>query len=98
MSDDEIAKKIGKTSRGVMEQRNMIGLFRIRKDYSKYENIAKFFRGHIQNWKVNSMKNCNYRCILTGSKDFAIHHIISFNIILENVFSVLETRIDLRST
>ena len=62
------------------------------------KNIAKFFRGHTQSWKVESMKECNYKCILTGSKDFAIHHLIGFNIILDKVFSILETKMDLTST
>lgn len=33
------------------------------------------------------MENCNFQCVLTGSKDFAIHHIVSFNIIFKDFIS-----------
>lgn len=97
MTDQEIADAIGKTARGVMEQRNNMKLFRISKDYSGYENIAKFLRGHIQDWKTASMEQCNYVCIFTGSKDYAIHHIVGFNIILAEAFKQIEEEIPLRS-
>lgn len=33
-----------------------------------------------------SMKNCNYKCVLTGSKDFVIHHKYGFaNIVNETI-------------
>lgn len=97
MSDEDIASQIGKTARGVMEQRNDMGLYRICKDYSKYENMSKFFRGHLQDWKIKSMESCEFKCIFTGSKDFAIHHIYGFNIIMSEVFATVEKKIQLKS-
>ena len=97
MSDQEIAEVIGKNARGVMEQRNNMNLYRINKEYGKYENLAKLFRGHIQNWKNNSMELCDYKCVLTGSKDYVIHHIYSFNMILKEVFEKIEKTIPLIS-
>ena len=90
MSDQEIADVIGKTARGVMEQRNTMKLYRINKEYAKYENLAKLFRGHIQDWKNKSMELYGYKCIFTGSKNYAIHHIYGFNKILEEVFQEVE--------
>ena len=83
MTDAEIADIIGKTPRGVMEQRNAMNLYRINKEYAGYENLAKLFRGHIQEWKTKSMEACNYKCIFTGDKCFIVHHIYGFNKILE---------------
>lgn len=97
MSDQEIADVIGKTARGVMEQRNNMKLYRINKEYSNYENLSKMFRGHIQEWKTKSMEVCNYCCIFTGSKDFAIHHPYGFNYILKEAFSEIEKEIELVS-
>lgn len=97
MSDDDIANCIGKTARGVMEQRNNMGLYRICKDYSKYENISKFFRGHLQDWKAKSMEICGFKCVFTGSKDFAIHHVYGFNTIMSEVFKSIEKQLPLKS-
>ena len=36
-------------------------------DSTKYESLSKYIRGNIQQWKKDSMKNCNYQCIFTGS-------------------------------
>lgn len=97
MTDAEIAKAIGKTIHGICDKRRLLGLYYFDKNYSKYNNISKFFRAHIYDWKENSMKQCNYQCIFTGSKDYAIHHIISFNTILSKFFSYIESKNLLKS-
>ena len=97
MTDAEIAKAIGKTIHGICDKRRLLGLYYLDKNYSKYNNISKFFRAHIYDWKENSMKQCNYQCIFTGSKDYAIHHIISFNTILSEFFSYIESKNLLKS-
>lgn len=98
MSDLEIAEKLHKTVNGVQEQRRKIGLYKFHKDYSHYENFSKFFRGCLSIWKKESMKNCNYACILTGSKNFVVHHLYGFNGILEEVFSKIEEQNLLKGT
>lgn len=98
MSDVQIAEILGKSSSGVMSQRNKLGFYKIKKDYSKYSSLDKFFRGHIQQWKNNSMKSCDYKCIFTGSKDFAIHHVYGFNNILKEVYEILDDKNLLKST
>lgn len=97
MTDIEIANALGKSVRGISDQRHSLGLYYLDKNYSKYNNISKFFRAHIYDWKENSMKQCNYQCIFTGSKDYAIHHIISFNTILSEFFSYIESKNLLKS-
>ena len=90
MTDIELAKALDKPLSGIQEQRRKLGIYYANKDYSGYENMIKFFRGHIQDWKNDSMKNCNYQCVLTGSKDFEIHHLYSINMIAKEVLEQLE--------
>lgn len=97
LTDEEIANCLGKTKNGIRDQRYSLGLLYLKKDYSKYTNIMNFFRAHIYEWKEQSMKKCNYCCILTGSKDFEIHHLYSFNSICDEVFSKLEELSKLKS-
>lgn len=84
MSDEEMAQFLDRTFRAIKAMRCSLGLFRQDTEKSHYESINKFFRGRIYQWKKESMESCNYQCVLTGSKDFVIHHIISFNIIVRN--------------
>lgn len=90
MTDDELALSLNKPLSGIQEQRRKLGIYYQNKDYSNYENVAKFLRGHIQDWKNKSMKQCNYQCILTGSKDYEVHHLYSFNMILKETFEELD--------
>lgn len=97
LTDDEIAKKINKTKKGVRDQRISMKLLYAKKDFSKYENLSKVFRGHIQDWKNKSMNACNYKCIFTNSKNFIIHHIVGFNVILAELYEKLESENILKS-
>lgn len=98
MNDTQIAKILNKSPAGIMAQRNKLGFYRIKKDYSNYPSLDKFFRGHIQQWKNDSMEACEYKCIFTGSKNFAIHHIYGFNTILKEVYEILDNENLLKST
>lgn len=84
MSDEEIAQKLGRTRRAIKATRCNLGLFRQDNDQCHYEDLTKFLRGQISQWKKKSIESCNYQCVLTGSKSFDVHHIISFNIIVRN--------------
>lgn len=87
MSDEEMALSLSRTRRAIKALRNNIGLFRQDIEKCHYEDLAKFFRGQIYQWKKSSMEACNFQCVLTGSKDFAIHHIVSFNTIVKDFLS-----------
>lgn len=87
MSDEEMALSLNRTRRSIKAMRNNLGLFRQDTEKCHYEDLTKFLRGQIYQWKKRSMENCNFKCVLTGSKDFAIHHIISFNIIIKDFIS-----------
>lgn len=88
MPDEIIARNINKTKNAVKRQRNLLGLHRQeRNQIYNYENISKYIRGQIWYWKKESMEKCNYKCVITGSKDFEIHHIYPVNKILRDVYS-----------
>lgn len=90
MTDAEIAKALHKPLCGIREQRTKLGIYHINRDYSGYGNISKLFRGHIQSWKTASMERCNYQCIFSGSKDYVVHHLHGFNMIVQEVFQILD--------
>lgn len=84
-SDDIISCKLNRTPKAVQARRLNLGLCYFNKDWSGYHELSKFLRAHIQTWKIESMKKCNYQCVLTGSKDFEIHHLYSFSEIVHTV-------------
>lgn len=85
-ADMIMCKKLGRTYKATQARRLYLGLLHFNKDGSGYEGLTKYLRGHLQTWKNESMKNCNYKCVLTGSKDFAIHHKYGFaNIVNETI-------------
>lgn len=90
MTDEEIANALSRGIRGIQDKRRKLGLYFFDKDYSNYESFAKLFRGHIQDWKTKSMEKCNHKCVISESKNFAIHHLYGFNLILKEVFEKLD--------
>lgn len=90
MTDVELAEALNKPLSGVQEQRRKLGIYYLNKDYSGYVNLAKFFRGHVQDWKNKSMESCGYKCIFTGEKDYAIHHLYGFNMIIKETFEKID--------
>lgn len=99
MTDDELSILIGKDRKSILNKRWSCGLLRFNHyNEASYENIIKYIRGNIWCWKSESIKSCNYQCVLTGSKDFQVHHLYNLssifnemieenNIILKDSFS-----------
>jgi len=48
-------------------------------------SLNVYLRECIDQWKKNSMANCNYKCAITGEKFDDIHHLYSFNKILREI-------------
>lgn len=84
--DAEIAQMVGKQKNSVKAKRYQLNLYRSKRDRHGYASISSFLRGKLTEWKKSSMENCGYACVLTGSKDFDIHHIYSFNKIVSDTF------------
>lgn len=88
MSDYELARKLDKEQRSIKNKRLSLRLLRVSEDScSNYESLNKYLRGQIQEWKNESMKNCNYKCIVTGEKSFQIHHLYPVNRMIQDLFN-----------
>ena len=82
--DAIMAKKLNRTKRAVQTRRLFLGIYRRDMESLTYETLTKYIRGNIQQWKKDSMKECNYECIFTGSKNFQIHHLYGVSNILND--------------
>lgn len=84
MSDYLMSNYLDRTPRAIKAKRGELKLFRQDKNRSlTYEDLSKFLRGNTYEWKQKSIEHCNGRCVLSGSSDYAIHHIHNFKDILE---------------
>lgn len=85
-SDSELAELLNKNKRSIQSRRLFLGLTRTNQyDSLSYESLQKYVRGNIGKWKSDSIRQCDYKCILTGSKDFEVHHIYSFSFIFNEM-------------
>lgn len=80
-----LAQNLKRTHRATQARRMQLGLYRRNMDSTTYESLSKYIRGHIQKWKTESMKQCDYKCVLTGSKNFQIHHLYGVSNILNDI-------------
>ena len=52
-------------------------------------SLYQELRRNIYNWKLDSMEYCNYKCIITGDRFNAIHHLYSFDLIIQETLNEL---------
>lgn len=84
--DKIMAIKLNRPQRSVQWKRLELELYRRDMNSNTYTTLSKYLRGQNQKWKNDSMKNCNYKCVLTGSKNFEIHHLYGVSNIIEDIF------------
>ena len=60
---------------------------------SSYNDLSEYIRRNNLEWKEKSMKNCNYKCVLTGNRFDDIHHIYGLNLILKETLKDLNINI-----
>jgi DNA-directed RNA polymerase subunit M/transcription elongation factor TFIIS len=70
------------------------------KEYNRGENnrnwyggiteLNKHLRRLITPWVVDSMKQCNFKCTLSGDKDWQVHHLKGFSIIVKQTLDELK--------
>ena len=82
-----MANHIGKSFRSVKWKREELRLFRKEMNNQSYPTLTKYLRGQNQKWKNDSMENCNYKCILTNSKNFEIHHLYGVSNIVNDILN-----------
>jgi hypothetical protein len=51
--------------------------------------LQNYLHTKILQWKKDSMKNCNFKCVITGERFDDIHHLYSFNQILNETMNYL---------
>ena len=83
-SDVEIATHLGRSPKSIQMKRLELG-FSMFNQIPGYSDLTQYIRGHIFKWKMDSLEKCNYRCILTGDKNIAVHHIYGFNLIFKEL-------------
>lgn len=53
-------------------------------------SISEYLRKCLNTWKLDSMKESNYKCVVTGDKFDVIHHLYSFNKIIDETIEELQ--------
>lgn len=61
------------------------------------QKLRIFLMQQITEWKLKIMKDCSFKCIFTGSKDFQIHHIHNFNAIIDEALENLNLQRKLKN-
>lgn len=88
LTDKEIAKTLHRSHRSIANKRYEMNLNKFNKDNLRYECLEKYLRGQLSKWKRESMEQCNYQCVLSGSKDFEIHHLYNFSSIFDDMVKI----------
>lgn len=83
MTDEEIGNILSRSTRSVRDKRLSLGL--IRPTHPLFDSVCEFCRHNNYNWKVRSMRNCDYKCIITGERFNDIHHLYGLNLIVREV-------------
>ena len=96
-SDIEIAARLGRSPKSVQMKRLELG-FSLFDQIPGYSDLSQYIRGHIFKWKSDSLKKCNYRCVLTGDRDIAVHHVYSFNLIFKELIDTYKIPIKKKLT
>lgn len=53
-------------------------------------NLIYYLRRHIDLWRQDSIKMCNYKCIISNNRFDIIHHLYSFNNIVDELLNILK--------
>jgi hypothetical protein len=57
-------------------------------------SLNQYLRSCLNGWKLDSMKACNFKCVITGGKFDAVHHLTSFAHITQEM--LVELNMDVR--
>lgn len=82
-----MAQELNRTQRAVQAKRLELGFQRTGINNKSYPTLSKYLRGQNYDWKIQSMKQCEYKCVLTGSKNFEIHHLYGLSNIISDLLN-----------
>lgn len=88
MSDKEMAIELGRDKTSIKGKRLSLGFLR-EKECSSYNDLSEYVRRNNLAWKKESMKDCKYKCVLSGKRFDDIHHIYGLNLILNETLEYL---------
>lgn len=89
MTDNELSIRLNRTPKSISFLRYRLGLFK-QSEVSCFGNFKEVFRKCIGLWKEKSMKQCNYKCVITGKAFDHIHHLYSFATICQEALSMAD--------
>lgn len=88
-TDEELAEMLNCSKRTVRAYRVKYGLFKNKYEREFCSYLTAYIRDNNNEWKIASMKNCDYKCVISNKRFDDIHHIYGFNLIfaetLENI-------------
>lgn len=88
MTDKEIGIALNRDWRAILDKRCRMHLT---KEHLRtcYDDIYEYLRRNNSEWKNQSMKSCNYKCVITGGRFDEIHHLYGFNKIVNETLNAL---------
>nr|DAE79309.1 MAG TPA: CCAAT/enhancer-binding protein beta [Caudoviricetes sp.] len=92
LTDKEIGERINRSASVINNYRYRNNLIKLH-ERSSYLDLAEYVRRNNLKWKKASMKNCHYKCVLSGERFDDIHHIHSLNLILDETLNLLKLEI-----
>lgn len=92
MTDREIAIKLNRNEHNISDFRSRNNLLKVY-EKSSYNDLSEYVRRNNIEWKIQSMINCVYKCVLTGNRFDDIHHIYGLNLILNETLDELNIMI-----
>lgn len=88
MTDKEISMQINRSEQSINSYRFRNNLIK-KYEKSSYLDLSEYVRRNNSEWKKESMKKCNYKCVLSGKRFDDIHHIYGLNLILNETLEIL---------
>ncbi len=60
-------------------------------------DLSRYLRSYLNDWKKESFKLCNYRCMITNEKSdgkFHVHHLYSVNLIIRDIINDIDLELE----
>ena len=89
-SYEEMSIDLGRTISAIKQRMIILGL-RKPTEIANYKNLYRYVRQRIVPWRNSVREKCNYTCAITGCRsNIIVHHIRSFNLLLEECIEMLD--------
>lgn len=88
MTDEEITEHLGRSIDSIRGKRDILKLLRP-VEKGVYDYLSEYIRKRNKQWKMDSIKNCGYQCVITKGRFQAIHHLYGMNLILKEALAEL---------